>query len=129
LGAVLLGVHGQSDVVSAHGVPEHRGYSIACLPGRRKIVWRLRFENIRTFDSGNALGGDQQEMCASLGIRKNGISISLMRPVGQIHTLAWGGIALLQPVRDAAVLNDLPQGIAILGVTFDREQRRGAEDY
>jgi hypothetical protein len=32
-------------------------------------------------------------------------------------------------VRDAAILNDLPQGVAILGVNFDCEQRRGANEY
>jgi hypothetical protein len=68
-------------------------------------------------------------MRTALGIRKNGVSISLMRASGQIYPLAWGGIPLLQPVRDAAILNDLPQGVAILGVNFDCEQRRGANNY
>jgi hypothetical protein len=54
-----------------------------------------RVKHIRAFDSGDRRGGDQQEMCAALGVRENRIPISM-------HTLAWGWIALLQPVRDAA---------------------------
>ena len=88
-------------------MPENRGQLIARLPGRRKIVWRLWLENGRAFDSGNPVGGNQQEVCAALDIRENGIARGRVRCVGEIDMLARGGIALLQPVRAAMLLNDL----------------------
>jgi hypothetical protein len=129
LGAMLLGIHGEPNVFSAHIMTKNRGDSIACFPGCCKIIRRPRSEDLRAFDTGNTLGGDQEEVRAALRIGEHGVTLSLARTGGDGHTFAGLGIALLQPVGNAVFLNNLPQGVAILGATFGRKQCPGAEEY
>src|SRR5665213_4222734 len=108
LGAGMLRVHGKADLVSSDAVPELRRYVGPCLPRRRKVIRRFGLEQEGTLNSTNGLGWDQEEMRAAFDVGQHCVALCGMSRIRQGKACARSGSLILQPMRHALVLHNVP---------------------
>jgi hypothetical protein len=78
LGARMHGVYRQTNGTSRNAVTRHSRQSVACLPGRRKVIRRTRLLKLRTLDAGDRSDGYQQKVRPSLAIGKQRIALPFL---------------------------------------------------
>jgi hypothetical protein len=81
--------------------------------GRREVIRRTRLLKLRTLDAGDRADGYQQKMRPSLAIGKQGLALPILFGAKTVNPLAGCRVMPLQPMREALILHDLTQGVAV----------------